>query len=158
MSVNALLRSFQKENSKQALMYYQLADPTSIFISKYLFNTIYIIFLGLLSYGALSIISINPVKDYFLFLTCIVLGSFGISAVFTFVAAISAKAGNAQLLTAVLGFPCILPVLLVVLKLSANALRLINDTDYITDIYILLAIDTLIVSVTTILFPYLWRE
>lgn len=62
------------------------------------------------------------------------------------------------MLTAILGFPCVVPVLLELLKLSANSLGLLNDTDFTTDILILGSIDIILLSLAFILFPYVWRD
>ena len=59
---------------------------------------------------------------------------------------------------AILGFPVIIPILVTLIKLSANALGLITDTAYTEDIFILLAIDAILVALSFILFPFLWKD
>lgn len=158
ISVNALIRTFNQEQGSRTLYYYQLAAPVHVLIAKLVYNTIMLFVLGLLSYFFFAIVAGNPVRNFGLFILCIGMGSIGFASVFTFVAAIGAKTGNGQVLTAILGFPCVLPILLVNLKLSANALALIQDTAYTTDIIILVSIEVILVAVSIILFPYLWRE
>jgi heme exporter protein B len=82
----------------------------------------------------------------------------GLSIAFTFVSAISAKAQNSSTLMAVLGFPVIIPILLILVKLGANALRLMQDTSLNGDIIILIGINLILLSVSILLYPFLWRE
>ena len=158
VSVNALIRTFQQEHGNRNLYYYQIASPVEVFIAKLLYNILTLLLLGLLTWLMFSFITGNRVRDFGLFSLCLLLGSIGLASVFTFVAAIGTKTGNSQVLTAILGFPCIIPILLVLLKLSANALGLINDTAYTTDLIILVSIDVILIGISVILFPYLWRE
>jgi heme exporter protein B len=59
---------------------------------------------------------------------------------------------------AILSFPVILPILLTLMRLSSIALRLMQDTSYMKDIYNLLAIDAILLALTYVLFPYVWRD
>jgi heme exporter protein B len=82
----------------------------------------------------------------------------GFSITFTFVSAISAKADNNATLLAVLSFPLVIPILMTLVKLSANAIGLINDTGVGQDLLILVAIDLILLGLTILLYPFLWRD
>jgi heme exporter protein B len=114
--------------------------------------------LGLLIYGSMAFFLGDPVKDSGMFLLSILMGSIGVSMCFTFISAISMKSGSSSTLMAILSFPIILPILLVLIKLSANALRLIQDSAQLTDFYILLGIDLLLLGLCLLLFPIIWRS
>ncbi|MCB0593491.1 MAG: heme exporter protein CcmB, partial [Phaeodactylibacter sp.] len=92
------------------------------------------------------------------FFLALLLGSVGFSITFTFIAAISSKADNNATLMAILSFPLVIPILMTLIKLSANALRLMQDTAVQNDILILLAIDLMLLGVGLALFPFLWRD
>jgi len=158
VSVNALIKSFDQENSSKSLYYYQIAGPLSIYGAKVIYNTLMLLILGSLSFCIFSFIAGSPVRDYPLFGLTLLLASIGFSSIFTFISALGAKSGNSHMLTAILGFPCVIPVLLELLKLSANSLALINDTDYTTDVLILVLIDVILLSLSFILFPFIWRD
>ena len=157
-SVNALVKSFVQENSSRQLYYYTLANPTAIILSKIIYNSGMLLLLSILSFGAFTLFAGNPVKDTGQFFLAILLGSIGFSITFTFVAAISAKASNSATLMAILSFPLVIPVILTLLKISANALRLMQDTAIWKDILTLVAIDLLMIAMAFILFPFLWRD
>lgn len=129
-----------------------------LLLAKILYNTLLLLVLSLLAFFTYSFIAGNPVKDYGLFMLLLLLGSLGFSIAFTFVASIAAKANNSATLMAILSFPVILPILLTLVRLSAIALRLIQDTSYQRDILNLLAIDAILLTLTFVLFPYIWRD
>jgi heme exporter protein B len=158
VSVNALTKSFDQENSNKGLYYYQLAHPVYIFGAKVIYNIILLMILGTLTFIVFAFIAGNPVRDFPLFALTLLLASIGFSSIFTFISALGAKSGNSHMLTAILGFPCVIPVLLELLKLSANSLALINDTAYTTDILILVSIDVILLALSFVLFPFVWRE
>lgn len=157
-SVNAVTKSFIQESGYRALFYYTLADPLAVITSKILYNTALLSVISLLTFAFLGLIMGNPVRDLGLFLITLGLGSLGFSITFTFISAIAVKANNSATLMAILSFPVIIPILTTLIKLSASALFLIQDTSYWKDIVILLAIDLILVSLAVILYPLLWRD
>lgn len=157
-SINAVVKSFVQESGARQLYYYQLTDPVMLVLAKVVYNTLLLLSLSILAFGAYSLIAGNPVKDYPLFAAVLLLGSFGFSIAFTFIASIAAKANNSATLMAILSFPVILPILLTLIRLSSMALRLIQDTSYTRDILNLLAIDAILITLTFVLFPYVWKD
>lgn len=157
-SVNAIVKSFIQESGQRQLYYYQIANPTAILLSKIIYNAALLLFLSLLSFVVFSFVAGNPVRAYDEFFMTLFLGSLGFSITFTFISAIAGKADNSSTLMTILSFPLIIPILLLLLKMSANALRLINDTDLSGDISMLLAIDLILMGLALVLFPYLWRD
>lgn len=157
-AISAIVKSFVQESQSRQLYYYNLVHPLALLLAKIIYNTTLLFVLSLLSWAALSLLTGNPVKETGLFVLAIFLGSMGLSIAFTFVSAISAKAQNSATLMAVLGFPVIIPILLTLVKIGANALRLIRDTSISSDILILVAINLVLLSVAILLYPFLWRD
>ncbi len=157
-AVNAVTKSFLQESGNRQLYYYQITDPIAVLLSKILYNTGLLLLIGLISYLAFSVLAGNPVKNQPLFFTAIFLGSIGFSVNFTFISAISAKANNSATLMAILSFPLILPIILTLIKISTTALGFQQDTSIGTDILILVAIDSMLIGMGLILFPFLWKD
>jgi heme exporter protein B len=157
-SINAVVKSFVQESGARQLYYYQLVDPATLVLAKVVYNSLLLLVLSSMAYGAYSLVAGNPVKDPGLFALVILLGSFGFGIAFTFIASIAAKANNSATLMAILSFPVILPILLTLVRLSAISLRLIQDTSYKRDIVNLLAIDAILIALTFVLFPFIWRD
>jgi heme exporter protein B len=157
-AVNAVLKSFVHEGGNRQLYFYQLASPLSVIVAKIAYNFLLLLFILLLSFTLFSFFTENPVKENGLFFIILLLASLGFSLIFTFISAISGKTGSNATLLAILGFPVVIPTLSVLIKLSANALRLMTDTTYNKDLIILVCMDLILVVVVSILFPYLWRD
>jgi heme exporter protein B len=157
-SINAVVKSFMQESGYRQLYFYQVANPSAILIAKIIYNTLLLFVLNLLTWLLMGFIMGNPVRDDWAFFVGIILASSGLAIALTFVSAIAAKATNSATLMAILSFPIIIPILLTLVKFSANALGIITDTGVWKDLVILLSIDAILMSLAFILFPYLWRD
>lgn len=157
-SVNAVVKSFVQENSNRSLYYYTIAPPTAILVAKIIYNFLLLALLSLLTFVVFSVVTEQPVKEINLFIVTILLGSLGFSITLTFISAIAAKASNGATLMAIMGFPVVIPILITLVKLTATALRLIQDTSNWRDIVSLLAIDVILLALAFALFPFLWRD
>lgn len=157
-AVNAVTKSFIRENSARQLYYYQMAHPLSVLASKIIYNVGLLALISLLTWGAMIWLTGNPVKNYGQFVLALFLGSAGFSITFTFISGIAAKADNSATLMAIMSFPLVIPIVMTLTKISANALRLINDTNIDQDIMVLVAIDMVSLGMAILLFPFLWRD
>ena len=105
----------------------------------------------------------NPVLDTLFFFIVLFLASVGLSITFTFISAISSKADNSAPLTAILGFPVIIPILMIIIRLARETLNIrtnsiFADGEVMEYVWTLIAIDFLLAGVSILLFPYLWRD
>jgi heme exporter protein B len=101
----------------------------------------------------------NPIIDTPRFIGMVCLGGLSLSLVFTLLAAIAAKAQQQAALMAILGFPLIIPQLLLLIKLSKAAFGEIYGAGVVTQITLLLiGLDVLVVALAIILFPFLWKD
>jgi heme exporter protein B len=157
-SVNAVAKSFVQEQQGRQLYYYMIASPESIILSKIFYNTCLTLILALLGYGVFSVVLGNPVQDQGLFLLNLVLGAMGFSASLTMVSGIASKAGNNATLMAILSFPVIIPILLMAIRISKNALDGLDWSVSSDKLLSLLAINVLVATTSYLLFPYLWRS
>ncbi len=77
--------------------------------------------MSLLSLLLFSLFLGNPIEKIGPFIGLVLLGGWSLSLVFTFLAAIAAKAQQNAAIMAVLGFPLIIPQLLLLMRLSNAA-------------------------------------
>jgi heme exporter protein B len=96
--------------------------------------------------------------DLVMYYIAVVLGSLSFSTVFTMVSAIASKAGNGGMLMAILSFPIIIPVLILLIKLAKNAVDGLPWENSYDEIAMLLVVNVLMVATSLLLFPYLWRD
>ncbi|MEQ9166034.1 MAG: heme exporter protein CcmB [Fulvivirga sp.] len=157
-SINAVAKSFIQEKQERLLYYYTIISPQALIFARIMYNALLLILVALLGFLFYSIILGNPVINTWLFLTIILLASVGFSSTLTLISAIASKAGNNQTLMAVLGFPIILPMLLMVIKVSKNAIDGLELSASLDELITLLAINIIVGAVSFLLFPYLWRS
>ena len=157
-AVSSVAKSFMQEQEGRQLYYYSIANPQAIIISKTIYNALLMVVLSLAGFLAYSLVMDNPVLDHKLFMINIILASIGFSSVLTLVSGIAAKAGNNATLMAILSFPVIIPMLLIVMKISKNAMDGLEFSSSIDELLTLLAINMIVGTVSYILFPYLWRS
>ncbi|EFK59418.1 heme exporter protein CcmB [Sphingobacterium spiritivorum] len=157
-SINAISRSFVQESTNRQLYYYSIVDAKAIILSKIIYNTLVMILLSAIAFSVYSIIFRNPLADPLLYFISVILGSISFASVFTMVSGISSKAGNNSTLMAILSFPVIIPLLLVLIRLSKNAMDGLERSGSLDHIIVLLAINVITVTISLLLFPYLWRD
>lgn len=157
-AVNAVAKSFVQEHQGRQLYYYMIASPESIIISKMIYNTLLTLVLALLGYLVFSVILGNPVQDQGMFILNLVLGAIGFSACLTMVSGIASKASNNATLMAILSFPVIIPILLMTIRVSKNAIDGLDWSVSLDKIITLMAINAIVAVTAYILFPYLWRS
>ena len=157
-AINAIAKSFVQERAGRQLYYYTLASPQQIILSKILYNTVLMLILAFLGFGVYAFVMGNPVDDIPVYLLTLLLGAIGFAASLTLVSGIASKAENPATLMAVLSFPIILPLLLMLLKVSKNALDGLDRSVSWGEITIILAIDAIVITLSWLLFPFLWRS
>ena len=157
-SINAITKSFVQESNNRQLYFYSLANPIAIILSKILYNIFLLACLSFLTWAAMAFMAGNPILESGIFVLALFLGSVGFSINLTFVSAIAVKANNSATLMAILSFPVIIPILLLLIKLTAVSIDLMNDTSIQNDISLLIAIDLLLLAMTLVLYPFLWRD
>lgn len=158
---NTLTRVFQREDAGRQLYLHTLADPRSVVIARTLYSMGLMLALALVTVAVYILLLGDQAlreADVALFLLTVALGGTGFAAVLTLISAIAARAGNGVGLTAVLGLPLVLPLLLSALRASKLALDGIGLNVTGTYLLWLLLIDVLTVALAYLLFPYLWRD
>ncbi len=155
--INAVAKSFMQESRGRMLYFYTIASPTHFMVAKLLFNSLLMLLMTLTSLVLFFAFIGNPVQKMLPFIGLSLLGGFSLSMVFTFLAAIAAKARQNAAIMAVLGFPLIVPQLMLLMKLSAAAFTTQQGFEW-SDVLLLVALDFLVGLLSVILFPFLWRD
>src|SRR5215212_3726885 len=119
--VNTVAKSFLQESRGRMLYFYSIASPIEFIIAKIIFNVILMLMMSMVSLVLFFTFLNNPVTDTLRFIGIVLLGGTSISLVFTLMSAIAAKAQQNAALIAILGFPVILPQLLLLMRLSKAA-------------------------------------
>lgn len=98
-----------------------------------------------------------PVERSAIFIGLVLLGGWSLSLVFTFLAAVAAKAQQNAAIMAILGFPIIIPQLMMLMKIS-NTVFDATTVIPMFNIVLLFVSDILVILLAVILFPFLWKD
>ncbi|TCZ72899.1 cytochrome C biogenesis protein [Flaviaesturariibacter aridisoli] len=155
--INAVAKSFLQEAPGRMLYYQTLVSPLAFVLSKLLFNAGLMLLMSTLSYGLFALFLDHPVLRPGPFFGLVLLGGVSLSLVFTFLAAIAARAQQNAAIMAILGFPIIIPQLIMLMQISAAAFSA-SGTFPAAPILMLFAMDVLVILLAAILFPFLWKD
>ncbi len=157
-AVNATSKSFSTESRGRLLYYYTLASAQAIILSRIIYNALLMLVITLVGYIIYSLLIGNLVQDQLYFFWALVLGSSGFSSILTLVAAIAAKTRQNSTLMAILSFPVVIPMLIVLIRFSKNAVDGLDHSIQSPYIFALLSINLIVVALAYMLFPFLWRD
>lgn len=155
--INAVAKSFLQESRGRMLYFYSIASPRDFVLAKLMFNSLLMLAMSMLSLLLFSLFLGSPINKVGPFVGLVLLGGWSLSLVFTFLAAIAAKAQQNAAIMAVLGFPIILPQLLLLMRLS-NAAFAPLLTIPLNTVLLLVALDIMVILLAVILFPFLWKD
>ena len=157
--INAVAKSFLQESRGRMLYYYTIASPTLFMLAKLSYNVLLMLAMNLINLLIYTALMGDPTFSYGLFVLVSLLGALGLSLVFTMLAAIASKAMQQASLMAILGFPIILPQLLLLIRLSKTAFsEVFRNGAPLQLILLLLSLDLMIVLLSLILYPFLWKD
>jgi heme exporter protein B len=157
--VNTVAKSFLAESKGLMLYYYSITSPVEFIIAKLLFNILLMLIMSTISLALFFSFLSNPVSDSLKFLGIVLLGGISISLTFSLMSAIAAKAQQNASLIAILGFPVILPQLLLLMKLSKTSFGEVFKEGAVLQLSgLIIGLDVLVVVLSAILFPFLWKE
>ena len=156
--VNAVAKSFLQESKGRMLYFYTLAGPGDFILAKLLFNLFLMALMSKVSLFLFQLMLGNPLDKMILFLGLACLGGSGLSLVFTFLAAIAAKAQQNAVLMAIMGFPLIIPQLMLLMRISNLAFAEVVQNGLGFMVLLLIGLDIMVVALAFILFPFLWKD
>ncbi|HMH22046.1 MAG TPA: heme exporter protein CcmB [Puia sp.] len=158
VSVNAVAKSFLQEGRGRLLYFYSIAGARDFILAKLLFNALLMLLMSLVSLALFLLMLGNPLPNPMRFVLISCFGGVSLSLVFTFLAAIAARAQQSAALMAILGFPLIIPQLLLLNRLSTIAFGDVLQRGLGSMILLLTGLDLMIVALSIILFPFLWKD
>ncbi|MFZ5972390.1 MAG: heme exporter protein CcmB [Bacteroidota bacterium] len=157
-AVNAVAKSFIGEKKGADIYLYSIASPHAVLLAKILYNFLLCSLLAATGFVLFALLLNNPIEELSLFLATLLLASFGFASSLTLLSGIASKANNSNVLMAILGFPVVISVLLLSIKITKNCIDGLEWAASQRDIFTLIAINGLIAAVSYLLFPYIWRS
>jgi heme exporter protein B len=157
--VNTVAKSFLAESKGLMLYYYSIASPVEFIIAKLLFNVLLMLIMSSISLLLFSVFLDSPVVNGWQFFGIVLLGGTSISLTFSLMSAIAAKAQQNAALIAILGFPVILPQLILLIKISKAGFAEVFKAGAVWQLAgLITGLDVLVIILSVILFPFLWKD
>jgi heme exporter protein B len=157
-SVSISGKSFLKEGKGLGLFNYLYYSPRIFILSKVIFNMCLMLAVSLFTLLFYSWFIGHKIENMGLFISTLALSSTGLAGVLSLMSAIAAKANSSFALMSILSFPVLMPLILVSIRLSKQAidgLSLVVSYDFLM---ILTALNVLVIMLAILLFPYLWND
>lgn len=158
ITVNTVAKSFLQESQGRMLYFYSIAGATEFMISKLIYNVILMLVMSGLSLILYAIFLGNPLINIPFFIGIVCLGGISLALVFTMLAAIASRAGQNAALMAIMGFPIIIPTLILLVNVSKTAFMPVYQPGLAKMIILLGCLDALVVALSLVLFPSLWKN
>jgi heme exporter protein B len=156
--VNAIAKTFLQEGRGRQLYFYSLCSPVHFILARMIFNAVLMLLMNLISLLLFNLLLGSPLSHPILFLCISCFGACSISLVFSFLAAIAARAQQNAALMAILGFPLIIPQLMLLMRLSTLAFSDVFQSGLLSIILLLACFDIMVILLSVILFPFLWKD
>ena len=156
--VNAVAKSFLAESRGRMLYFYSIAGSIDFIIAKLLFNILFMIAMSVISWILFSLLLGNPVTNAAKFFAINIFGGLSLSLVFTFLSAIAARAQQNAVLMVIMGFPVIIPQLMLLMRLSNIVFGDVLQGSSWQIVLLLATLDMLVIVLAVILFPFLWKD
>jgi heme exporter protein B len=157
-AINAASKSFFTENRHRSLYNYTLYHPVEFILAKMIYNillTWLVVLCGILCFSWMIGF---PVQNILLFLITVLLGGSALAGALTLMSCIASKTGNSYAVMSLLSMPVCIPVMLMSLRLTRNAVDGLDWSVSAGFIGGLALIDLIIVTLSLFLFKYLWKE
>ena len=157
--INAVAKSFLQESPGRMIYFQSITGPVPFIIAKLIYSSVIMLLMALVSILLFRLFLGNPISDAWRFVGISFLGAFSLSMVFTLMAAIAAKAQQNAAIMAILGFPLIIPQLLLLIKLSKSAYGEVFREGALLQLSLLLTgLDVMVAALALVLFPFLWKD
>jgi len=159
-AMSGLSRIFVTEEERGTALYLKLvAAPSTIYLGKLFFNmiltfgiNIFITFLFFFFFDSFII------QHIILFCTMFFMGSLGIAISSTTIAAIISRASSKGNLFAVLAFPILLPLILILLEITKICIKENGLSDGMVELGMLVSYDVIMATVGLMLFDFIWKD
>jgi len=159
-AMSGLSRTFVMEEERGTGMTLSLLTPAgAVYAGKLLFNLLLgsgLTVLAVLLYA--FFINGFVIRTVSIFCVTIALGSIGLAAASTIIAAIIARANTKGTLYPVLSFPILLPLLMTVINATRLAAEGLPFAEAAGEFQILISYIVVVITASAMLFEYIWKD
>ena len=158
-AMSGLAHIFVREEEKHTADTLKLvAVPTAVYLGKFIFNLILFAFMEIVIVPLFFAVMNFTVEGVGTFFVILALGSLGLSAGATIIAAIISKASAKGALFTVLAFPILLPVIVAGISGTNIAVSKSGLAAASSEIQMLFAYAVVVITGSILLFDFVWKE
>ena len=158
-AMSGLAQTFIREEETGTSLALRLtAEPDSIYIGKLLFNFTLLSTITIIITPLFFVFTDAPTDNIIRFLLVILLGILGLCGATNIVAAIIAKASVKGALFAVLSFPILITLLIILVGASEKIFEGQTLSDILPEIQFLVAYVVVMITASIMLFKFVWQD
>ena len=151
-------KSFLGERRGILIYYHTVVSPRMLIMAKMAYASLLTLLLTSVGWLVFATLMGDALNDHLIFAAALILGSAGFGASLTLLSAIASRADNSSVLMAVLGFPVILSILVMCIRITKNSIDGLGLDASLDELVTLAAIDSISAAASYLLFPYIWRS
>jgi heme exporter protein B len=157
-SVTVSSKSFLKETKGLSLFNYAYYSARTFILAKIIFNMVLMLFISLITLFFYIWFIGGTIQNFTLFFITLALSSTGFAGILSLMSAIASRANNNFALISILSFPVLMPMVMVSIRLSKQAIEGLSWSVSYDFLLILGALNVLVIMLASLLFPYLWND
>ncbi|WP_306643420.1 heme exporter protein CcmB [Sanyastnella coralliicola] len=157
---SAVGKSFQTQERGIRLYLYYTIKPQEYILAKVFYNSFLMMLLGLVAFGSYALfLGSTPIDGKELsFILGLLGGCFGFATLLTLISAIASQSETGIGLTAVLGLPIAIPLIILINNYNKQVIAGLPLGENLINLSFLLVLSIAIGVLSYLLFPYLWRD
>jgi heme exporter protein B len=156
--INAVAKSFMGEAAGKWQYYYTIYHPKDLITAKLIYNALFMLVISFLTLLLFSFFIGFPPNNALTYIAIFCLGVVSLGLLFTFLSSIVAKSGSNSTMLAIIGLPLVVPILILLSDLSVTFFQPMLVKNWSSFLYALFAMDIIIIILSRLLYPYLWKE
>jgi len=151
---------FIEEEEKGTSLYLRsIAEPFSIFVGKLMFAIITSTVINIIASMLLPLfITEVVIKNLLQYLLVVILGSIALASVTTILSSIIAKASSKNGLLPILGFPLLLPLVVIGVDATYLSIHSADWTTFLQSILFMVSYSGVMIIVSIFVFPLIWLD
>jgi heme exporter protein B len=148
----------REEEAGTALALRLAADPNAVYLGKLFFNFTLLTLMAMVITPLFFVFTDASTGDLFSFLLTLVLGVVGLCGASTLVAAIISRAAMKGALFAVLSFPLMITLMILLVSATSKGMEGGTVGDIASELQALLAYAIIMITASLLLFRYVWED
>ncbi|MEX0686098.1 MAG: heme exporter protein CcmB [Balneolales bacterium] len=158
-SLSSLGRAFISETERGTFDLLRLhGEPSSIYTGKLIYNFLFTLLVTFLSVVAYVFMLNIEVHHPWLLFVILIFGTVGLSSVSTMLGAIVSQASQKGTIFSVLSLPLLVPLILLLVRTTESAFSETPADGLTDDMLAMVGFAGVIISVSVILFDFIWEE